>query len=634
MNKQKRPIDDLLNAAPEPRSGDDLLIQPLKIQRKDEGTNGDSSRDHKTSVSAQEALPSAQQVPIHAVQFRQASKEGRYRRLSLWTFLILTAVLSGSGILGYFYLKTSPKGRKYLQEKIGVFKGEHQKVSEYLGLAALEKSLLSWYAPGTKLAGQRPWREMDCRFLIEEALSRKLNKTLDPEGSYLLVSCQIAQDMPQVALRMARDSNGDAAGLKQNLTNWSEARFQLAAAEARYRIHALEVQSSPRYDQCRQWSPKPDCLLRFVDEARQPLLVKQEKAFSVLETGLKQTPADVKVWFYWAAGLSSIKSGLSAEAETRLQKATHILKDTYDPFLERALFKSRVQNAWINRDLALMQKVWKERPKQRMQDDPMAFLDSRLMYKSLASPQEGLTELDGFLQQSESYLRFRYDPLFVRWVVEQSIQSGRAAAARRYLELLTQSAGQELKSSEWLSTLWVRIDLSEHKGVDALKTLQVLERYIKGSALLHHLRGLAMLEAFSSKDFRLRAAQEFQKAVNMEGSRDSYLALIISFIEAGSLKKADATLNFWQKQRLSDADKRWLGLTQALLLRFSGRTVESDRNIISLKALYPDFEPLRKAEQELKANPKAFENQPFKTLQLMLGPYGAFGPLVYLGQKS
>lgn len=631
MTAKKSPLEELEKGEEATRRA--YLIQPLMPSKKEEASLASSMRDEKAPTSRDENLESNQQVPIHTVQFRETSRpEKRWNRW-IWILLALVGLLLLTLGLGYMLTKRSPSAQKWVHKRLQVLREKHVVWSDFLALPELEKKLLSWYAPGSERAATRPWREMDCRFLIEEALSRKLNKTLDSEGRYLLVACQLSQDMPQVALRLAQEAYGETAGIKQGLSNWADARVQLIAGEARYRLHALEAQAPRRFNKCRQWSATPDCLVRLVDEARQPLLVKQDKAFPVLEGGLKKATPDVRAWFYWAGGLSSMKAGRVEEAENRLQKGVQLLGETYDPFLERALFKARVQNAWQFRDAALMRKVWNDRPKKRLQDDPLAFLDSRLMYKSLSNPQEGLKELNGFLQQGESYLRFRYDPLFVRWIIEQSILSGQVAGGRQYLERLTEAAGLELKSSEWLATLSVRIDLAEHKGIDALKTLQNLERYMRGSALLHHLRGLAMLEGFSSKEFRLRAAQEFQRAVNSDGNPESYLALVVSFLEADAIKKAEATVNFWQKQKVSEADKKWLGFAKTMVLRQAGKNVEADRQWSELRSRNPDFELFRKYDQNLRVDSNLLENRLFKSLQQLLGPYGPFGPLVYVGQR-
>ncbi len=613
--------------------GDSERFKPVHTSLKADGMSENLS-EHKAATESQSDANAFQSVRFRGVS--AAERRGQYLRLAFLGLLIVLGFGLGGG---YLLMETSPAARNWAQKrikKLEAFAEQHNGAIPTFSLEALERKVLSWYGPGSEQAALRPWKEMDCRFLIQEALSRKLNKALDAEGRYLLVACQLSQDMPAVALQHANEVFEAKAGSKEIQRNWNNLNEKLITDEAKFRSRALEVQAPRQIQTCRTWAPSPDCLIRLVDEARNPLSMRQDKALQVFDKNLKQLVPHLKIWFFWAAAQNAIKTGRSAEAENRLREASELLKGSFDPFLERAVFKSRVQNAWLRRDLGMMQKIWKERPKQRMSDDALSFLDVELMYKDLIDPSQGLEQLDAFLNQPESYLRFRYDPLFVRWVVEQAISKGRASSGRLYLERLTQveDSGEKATPSEWLENLWIRLDLAEGKGIAALKALQKRELYAEKSALLYHLKGLAMLQGFSSREYRLRAAQEFQKAVNIDGNPESFFAIIVTFLEADALKKAEATLSFWQKQKLNEASKPWLEMARGLVQSRAGKNVEGRKLFFDTKQRYPDFQPLRKLEQKLNGDKQYLETQLLTNMQLMLGAYGPLGPLVFLGQKS
>jgi hypothetical protein len=500
---------------------------------------------------------------------------------------------------------------------------------------SLDRQINKWHGgPGSEKSAQRPWNEMECRFLIEEAISRRVKQNLDAEGRYLLISCQLAQDTPQVAVRSISEAHGEPSKLQREAGSWDLVPEQLIAAEAQRRLHAMEVRAALRVPTCEKWSASPGCLLRFVDQARQPLATKQDNSFALLEKVVTQKSARVQAWFYWAAGLSASKNLNKEQAEARLRKAAGKLAETREPFLKREIFRTRVRNAWIHRDRLLLQKVWKTRPKAEMEADRAGFLDVSLMHGAMLKPNEQSQELAEFFTRPESYQRHQFDPFFVRWLVERAIRQGLTESAQTYINRLSAGAEDYERVSEELSVLRVRILLARKQPLEALKLIQSMERFAQRSQELLHLKGLGLLMGFQTRQYRMLAAQELQKAVNAGARFEGYFAMIVAFLEAREWVKAEATLSFWRRDKLRSSEVVWISFAQGLI-RYARGDLDKARGIWrELAQANPQFDVVRKLEQNLSEDPRYLENQLLNQLLLLLPPDSPLGPLALFGQKA
>ncbi len=632
--------------AEQPKSQTKKIINPL------EGRNSppaemslDFSRPPTPTSRAMEDidLPEegefSQEQPLYALQQVTAIKyrkvEHPNRRIHVWLgILILVLTLAGLVIaLPLYLIKTDPTMNLATRNTLRMIqknldkRGLGAKTKEYTDLLLLK--LKAPESPGTDKAASRAWRDMDCKFLVQEALSRRYKGSLEPNGQYLLTNCQVYQDLPQAALRMISENHGDASQFQRTSDSWEMLPLQLLAGEAQRRLQAFQLVAPKNFTNCRRWSGSPGCLLKFLDQARQPVRTRLDDGYLVLRDALRAQRPVLQAWLGFAAGWNAIKAGDSVQAEQYLWDAAKLFPDLFDPFLEREIFRLRLHNAYRQHDKKLFSVVWKARPLALMSDDDAGFFDAQFYKTLVMKPEKTGSALEEFLSHPESFQRFRYDPVFVRLIVEQSIRFQKSESGLSYLDRIAEQQDEEKAlDGESLPLLRARLLIAHQNGQEALQSLQTVEKFAVKSQELAHLKGLAMLQAYSTRPYLLLAAAEFQKAANLEPRSEHFFALIVTFLETKEPKKAETALKFWQKLKGRAADELWRGFAHGLILANQGNEAEARQLWVDLAQRNPGFEPLQRLRANLNEDPKYLQDQLVKRLLPVLPIDGPLSPLV------
>lgn len=483
--------------------------------------------------------------------------------------------------------------------------------------------------PGTDKSSLKTWREMDCRFLIQEAYSRKIRAPLDSQARYLLLSCLLFQDSPQMALRSIQDDYGDPQRIRKTVYSWDVLPELLAASEAQQRMQTFSWQLRQDYPNCRRWEVSPACLIRFVEQARQPLRVRLDDGYKILNQGLNQMDPLLQAWLGLAAGWSTMKNGESKQAETYLRAAAGLFPALFDPFLEREIFRARLFNAARSLDKKSFQAIWKTRPITRMEEDEKAFLDVNVYRVFVLKPNESAAALSDFFSKPESVQRFQYDAGFIRMIVEQSIRWHLTSEGVEYLDrLIGQRSPGKSQDGEWLPLLRARLLLAEHRYSEVLDTLKPIENFAVRSQEYSHIKGAALLSGNLTKNYQLMAAAEFQKAVNIEPRAEHFMALIMAFIDAHEIEKADKSMKFWGKIKVKQGDEAWRLFAEGLLKYARGNRGGARQTWAEIGLRYPSFELASRVGKNLDEDPKYLENQMVSKMIPMLPVDGPLGPLV------
>ncbi|MCX6127692.1 MAG: hypothetical protein NTX25_01345 [Proteobacteria bacterium] len=391
--------------------------------------------------------------------------------------------------------------------------------------------------PGTDKSSLKTWREMDCRFLIQEAYSRKIRAPLDSQARYLLLSCLLFQDSPQMALRSIQDDYGDPQRIRKTVYSWDVLPELLAASEAQ-------------------------------------------------------------------------QNGESKQAETYLRAAAGLFPALFDPFLEREIFRARLFNAARSLDKKSFQAIWKTRPITRMEEDEKAFLDVNVYRVFVLKPNESAAALSDFFSKPESVQRFQYDAGFIRMIVEQSIRWHLTSEGVEYLDrLIGQRSPGKSQDGEWLPLLRARLLLAEHRYSEVLDTLKPIENFAVRSQEYSHIKGAAILSGNLTKNYQLMAAAEFQKAVNIEPRAEHFMALIMAFIDAHEIEKADKSMKFWGKIKVKQGDEAWRLFAEGLLKYARGNRGGARQTWAEIGLRYPSFELASRVGKNLDEDPKYLENQ-------------------------
>ncbi len=580
--------------------------------------------------SAEEPLQALQQVS--SIKYRSIEHPNHVLRMAIGTIL-LVAVFGGLFVaLPYYLMRTDHAINKATKDAIRYV----QKNLEKRGLGAKTKpyaeSLLFHLkltdAPGTEAAGLRAWRDMDCRFLIQEALSRRFRGTLEPQGQYLLTNCQLAQDMPQGALRQLTENYGDAAQFQRNGDTWEMLPIQLLAGEAQKRVQTFRLTAPKNFPNCRRWAASPNCVLKYVDQARQPLRSRFDDGYAVLKSAVKSQSPVLQAWLALATSWNYLKLGDGAQVELVLKDAAALFPKLYDPFLEREIFRLRMFNAFRLRDKKLAMTIWKTRPSALMEADEAGFHDVMLLRALMGKADKIGPALDEFFGHPESYQRYRFDPLFIRLVTEQAIRHQKAAEGLIYIDRIQEQQDDEKAlDNEALPLLRARLFLAQSQGLEALQTLQPLESYVVRSPELAHLKGTAMLHAYSTKPYRLLAAAEFQKAANLEARSEHFFALILSFLDSKDFQKAESAYKFWQRVKARPGDEAWRSLANGLLNYSQGRESVATQIWNELSQRNPGFVAVKSLQTNLKEDPNYLKDQLVKKIIPMLPIDGPLSPL-------
>jgi hypothetical protein len=580
--------------------------------------------------SSEEPLHALQQVS--KIKYRSIEHPNHALRMGLGA-LILVAVFGGLFVaLPYYLMRNDRAINKATKDSIRFV----QKTLDKSGLGKttrpyaenLLQHLQYTESPGSDAAAARAWRDMDCRFLIQEALSRRYRGALDPTGQYLLTNCQLAQDMPLAALRQLTENYGDATQFQRNGDSWQMLPLQLLAGEAQKRMQPFRLVAPRNYPGCRRWTAAPSCLLKFMDQARQPVRSRFDDGYAVLKNAVKSQHPTLQAWLALAVSWNYAKLGDLARVEAVLGEADRLFPKLHDPFLEREIFRLRMFNAYRQRDKKLAMMVWKGRPKTLMEADEGGFLDIDLLRAFMGKPNKIAAALEDFFSHPESYQRYRFDPMFIRAVVEQAIRHQKSLEGLAWLDRIQEQQDDEKSlDSEWLPLLRIRLLLAQGNGLEALQTLQPLERLVARSQELAHLKGTAMLHAYSTKPYRLLAASEFQKAANLEPRSEHFFALVVSFLDSKDFNKAENAFKFWQRIKPRAGDEYWKSLAHGLLNYSQGREAVAAQIWNELKQRNPGFVPVRSLLTNLREDPKYLKDQMVKKLIPMLPVDGPLSPL-------
>lgn len=581
--------------------------------------------------SSEEPLQALHQVS--SIKYRSIEHPNHNLRFLLGIFLLVFVM--GSLFLGlpYYLIRTDKALNKATKNSIRFV----QKNLEKRGFGAQTKpyadELIQHFrltdAPGTDAAAAKAWREMDCKFLIQEALGRRFRGALEPTGQYLLTNCQMAQDLPQAALRQITENYGDAAQFQRNGDSWEMLPMQLLATEAQMRMQPFRLMAPKNYPNCRRWAASPTCVLKFVDLARQPVRSRFDDGHAILKSAVKSQSPVLQAWLALALSWNYAKLGDGARVELVLKEAAGLFPELFDPFLEREIFRLRMFNAYRLKDKKLMGIIWKARPTALMTEDEAGFYDVGLLRTFLSKSDKIGPALDEFFDHSESYQRYRFDPAFIRVVVEQAIRQKRAGAGLIYIDRIHDQQHDEDRTldTEWLPLLRARLLLAVGNGLEALQTLQPLEKFMVRSPELAHLKGTAMLHAYSTKPYRLQAAAEFQKAVNLDPEAEHFFALILSFLDSKDIQKAESAFKFWQKVKPRAGDESWRSLARGLLIYSQGQGAEATQIWNELAQRNPGFVPVKSLLTNLREDPNYLKDQMVIKVIPMMPLDGPLSPL-------
>jgi hypothetical protein len=580
--------------------------------------------------SSEEPLPALHQVS--SVKYRSIKHSNHVLRVVLG-FGLLILVIGGLFLgLPYYLIRTDRAINKATKDSIRFVQKNLEKRGLGVHTKPYAESMLAHLrladAPGTDAAAAKAWRDMDCRFLIQEALSRRFSGALEPVGQYLLASCQLAQDMPQVAVRQLTENYGDAAQFQRNGDSWEMLPMQLLAGEAQRRMQVFRLIAPKTFPGCHRWAPSTSCMQRFVDQARQPLRSRFDDGYAVLKAGLKNQNPVLQAWLALATSWNFAKAGDGAQVEAVLREAAGLFPKLFDPFLEREIFRQRMMNAYRLGDRKLAMSIWKARPTVLIEADEAGFYDINLLRALMGKRDKAGPALDDFFAHAESHQRYRFDPFFIRIVVEQAIRYQKSLEGLTYLDRIHEQQNDDrILDSEWLPLLRARLLLAQKNGLEALQTLQPLERFVVRSPELAHLKGTAMLHAYSTKPYRLLAAAEFQKAANLEPRAEHFFALILSFLDSKDFQKAESAFKFWQRIKPRAGEDVWRSLAHGLLNYSQGREAVAAQIWNELSQRNPGFVTVKSMKTNLAEDPNYLKDQMVNKIIPMLPPDGPMSPL-------
>lgn len=558
---------------------------------------------------------------------------GRVRRHLILVLLLSLPVLA---LAGFLSLRYSQKARIAVLERTktvaGLIKDTPLNKTLRPVLQNLHKKLRA-YDQNQRVnqfvsSGSLALANLKCADVLKEGLDRKLKGALSTDDRYLMMSCTLFQDAPQSAVRY-----GSEAFRNDEAPRWEGLTELLLFTEAQRRVHILDVVSQQKDKYCPDWKATAACLVRFANEGALPYpLPSWESAYAVLNKDIAQQPSHIQAWLQYLAGQYALKA--QKAAEPYLTKAKIALDRINDPMLEREIFRGRVRNAFQMNDKSLMEKVWEERPIERMAEDTTAFMDVDLLHSLMMVPAEGRSHLEIFLQQPQAAQRFRFNFSWMRFIVEQSILLGLPGAADEWLtNILAQGkTSDEGKTTDVYGLLRVRLLLASEKYLNALELMTKMERFAAKTAEWHQLKGLAVLGASSASRERLvQAAKEFQSATNAQPQSASPFALIVTFLSLELPLKAEATLAYWGQMKRDD--EALYAFARGLVRYASGDPTAARQIWNDGLAKYPNRTFWANMNQNIEADPEYLRRDLFKRLSSMLSPDSPLGPLTLWRQK-
>lgn len=467
-----------------------------------------------------------------------------------------------------------------------------------------------------------------CAAFIADAINKKLRSKLSSEEFLHVVNCELFQDSASIAQQTLQKSG---ITLTHGVT-WDKLYQSLLVLETTRRLQPLSPLPVFPKQGCLRWAPSPDCVLRYVDEARLSYKSRWQDGFKALDPVIREKPALEKAWFYLATSRYATKDEDFAKSESFSKKSFDALSGENNPFLEREIYRNATISAFLSGDGNLVKKAKAYRPAAREEEDPRAFLDVNLL-NNLPSP-KGRDRIAEFLATSEAKIRFASDARFLKLVLHDTQIFGLQTEG---LTFATSVFGRDPKVDtfgESLILMYARVMIGAGRGDEAIALLGSLESSGYRSAELHHLRGLAYLLPSKLKNSALMAAKEFQTAAGISKNEDSLFAMLVSLLGTQSRSKAEQVLQQWRGLGPQVQKSVWFAFAEGIILYNAGKAAEAKAAWTRGEKLSKNKEMWKTLQSNVQKDPTYFDRDVAASLKFMLPPESPLGSLALYGQKS
>ncbi len=490
-------------------------------------------------------------------------------------------------------------------------------------------------APKKQKVSSKGDRLTGCAATIETLLDKKLKNSFTGLDYYNLGSCLLLSDRYELAKEYIKL---DVARIAP-VNSWSDDALNLniISLEVYRRMDAFSFRAPLFTKHCVVWRYDPNCFLRLVEEARQPIRLETEQGFLALEKKLvKETPA-LAGWLYFVGGIIASKNGDESLAEQRFGKAIVATRTFQDKYLQRELFKSRIKNLWSGKKFKEIEIAWAQLPAEIYSEDSRVFLDVEFL-KSISLPHADIKNLTAvYLDRPESYLRFNDDINFLKLILYLGLKSkefSRVYGFLKNIESQSIKAASQEKNDYWLKIGMVRALYPQGELTKIQEIIATLKEENGNRAELEHLIGLIRLKSRKEKNSLSLASDNFRRAISFGSSNDSSFSLIICQLEMNDLKGAQETYKSWVSSRKEGVDEIWIQFTKGLIIYAGGKHDQAIKVWNELQHKRKSHQFIQVLMHNLQDDPEYMQGRIYEVLTQILPVESPLGALALFSQKA
>ncbi len=556
-----------------------------------------------------------------------------FLRISIVFFVFL--ILIGSLIFALRFNKQFRVSFITTSARIAKYSDESGMPAEVSTVIKKMSSYVIQLGPKKQKALEKSVKLSGCAATIEALLDKKLKTDFGGRDYYKLGTCLLMSDRYELAKEYIKID----PKVSSNLISWNpeQVQLKLVGIEVNRRLDPFSFRSSTANRYCDSWKVDPNCLIRLVEESRQPIRLESEQGFLSLEKKVVKEHRDYVGWLYFAGGLIASKAGDYSKAEIRFGKAMIGARESKDRYLQREIFRSRVKNAWLGGDFVQIDKVWGQIPAEIFNEDNRSFLDVELL-RALVAPNADTKNLIAvYLERPESYMRFNDDIYFIKFVFNMGLKNREYERTYGFLKSLESVGNRSFSSgpgSYWLKLAMIRSLYPQGASIKIQEIIRSLDGGIPDTAELEHLVGLIRLKNRVERGALGLAAENFRKAITLGGGDASSFGLIVTLLEMNNPKAADQELKKWQAKSQGLDSGLWIEFARGLISYSSGNVADAQKvwndqlhrskNSLFLKVLM----------HNLRDDPDYMVGRIFEVLSQILPVDSPLGALALFSQKA
>ena len=418
-------------------------------------------------------------------------------------------------------------------------------------------------SPGSIEALDMDWEEMDCKFLVQEALSRKHKKNLDEVGEVWLAECYLFMGEIARAYRLLKKNQNILTGKR---LEWTPERIDnfLTFIEASIYHWRLDTAENLTHLLCRGWQWSPGCIAKLMVAAASGNSRIAETGFLKLSALKNKFGQRAYTYILIAGGRAALASKNYKKAMIRYGQALNSARD--NRYLSLRSEEGQMITAYASKDQVVATRIFRS-VKSKYRKKNRELLGKFGLLYGLSSKKASGSTMKKFLRKGYINAHTKRDPFFLEIVVLEAIKNRLPReinqylnGVRLYLKKINRKNKEGLREVELMI---IRSRIAQDQNNFAFKKLVGFQKRYGVDARSLHLKAVLIMTIFNSQKYYSLAAKNFQSAVMKQDNWQSFFGLGWSLILSKQYSKVPSIIDAWKARKFDNDAGLWLSLLHA-----------------------------------------------------------------------